>query len=79
MELELVPMRSLRAQAWTARPHMEGAHAPVRSGRHAEIADFESAGRIARLERSLGKICDAQKAVRVGEAGDICFNGDLRR
>jgi hypothetical protein len=58
---------------------MEGAHTPVSRSRHAKVADFESAGRVARLERSIGKICDAQKAVRVGEAGDICFNGDLRR
>ena len=72
-------MRSLGAQARTARPHMESAHAPLRGSRHAEIADLERAGRVARLERSMGKIRDAQKAVRVGEAGDICFNGDLRR
>jgi len=58
---------------------VEGADPAVRGGGHSEVTDFESAECVARLEGGVAELRDAQKAERVGEAGDICFNGGLRR
>jgi len=72
-------MRALRLRARSEGAHVEGADAALRGGGHSEVADFESAKCIARLEGSIAKLSDAQEAERVGETGDICFNEGLRR